>query len=100
MITKEEYEEAERIVLAYQRQILTVISSVREYHKNGSKSLEDVQEGDSVQCVFVHSSSTKHLTKDKIYPVIMVQEGYRFMIKTDSGKRKSYYLTNSHFKVV
>lgn len=100
MITKDEYEEAERIVLAYQRQMLTVISSVREYHKNGSKSLEDVQEGDSVQCVFVHSSSKKHLTKDKEYEVIFVQADYRFMIKTDSGKIKAYYLTSKHFKVV
>lgn len=100
MITREEYDEAERIVLAYQRQILTVIGSVQNEHSKPSKSLEDVKEGDYVKCVFVHSASTKHLTKNKEYEVILVQEGYRFMIKTDSGKKKSYYLTNQHFKVV
>lgn len=103
MITKDQYEEAERIVLAYHRQILTVIGSVR--YENSKpvkpvKSLEDVEEGDSVECIFVHSASTKHLTKGACYTVIKVEEDYRFTIVVDSGKKKSYYLTNQHFKVV
>lgn len=100
MITKDQYEEAERIVLAYHRQILTVIGSVRFEHSKPVKSLEKVEVGDYVECFFVHSASTKHLTKDKKYLVIRVEEDYRFTIVVDSGKKKSYYLTNQHFKVV
>lgn len=103
MITKEQYEEAERIVLAYHRQILTVIGSVKHEHSK-TKTLEDVKEGDYVKCVFVHSASTKHLTKDKDYKVLRVEAFYnsggRFEIETDSGKKKWYYNTNQHFKVV
>lgn len=100
MITKDQYEEAERIVLAYHRQILTVVGSVRYEYSKPVKSLEKLEVGDSVECVFVHSSSTKHLTKGKKYPVERVEEDYRFTIVVDSGKKKSYYLTNQHFKVV
>lgn len=100
MITREEYDEAERIVLAYQKQILTVIGSVRYEHSKPVKSLEKVEVGDYVECTFVHSSSTKHLTKGKKYQVTRVEEDYRFTILVDSGIKKSYYLTNQHFKVV
>lgn len=103
MITREEYDEAERIVLAYQKQILTVIGSVQYEHKK-SKRQDDVKEGDLVECVFVHSASTKHLTKGKNYPVLRTEQFYsdggRFEIETDSGKKKWYYTTNKHFKVI
>jgi len=100
MITREEYDEAERIVLAYHRQILTVIGSVKSEHLKTSKLLEEVKEGDFVECIFVHSASTEHLTKGKKYEVVRVVEDHKFTIVSDSGKNKSYYLTNSHFKVV
>lgn len=86
--------DASAVIEAYQMQF-----SDEEKPKSG-KSLENVKEGDFVKCVFVHSASTKHLTKGKEYEVLVVREDHNFMIKTDSGKRKSYYLTNSHFKVV
>lgn len=103
MITREEYDEAERIVLAYHRQILTVIGSV-EYKHSKTKHLYDVKTGDYVECTFVHSASKNHLTKGKKYEVIRTEDFYssggRFEIETDSGKNKWYYNTNKHFKVV
>lgn len=100
MITREKYDEAERIILAYHRQILTVIGSIKNEHSKSSKSLENVKEGDYVECIFVHSASKKHLSKGTRYEVLRVEEDYRFTIVVDSGKKKSYYLTNQHFKVI
>ena len=104
MITREEYDEAERIVLAYQRQILTVIGSVRHENLKCVKSLDKVESGDYIECTFVHSASKNHLTKGKKYEVTRRKdfrngEG-RFEILTDSNKKKFYYTTNQHFKVV
>jgi hypothetical protein len=100
MITREEYNAALDTVEAYHRQLLTIVDIVERQEKKITKSLEDVKEGDFVECVFVHSSSTKHLTKGKNYEVLRVLEDHKFGIKSDAGVSKWYYLTSTHFKVI
>lgn len=99
MITEKEFLAAVETIEAYHRQIMTVVSSVNSIQKKTSKSLEDVQEGDFVTCVFVHASSKKHLTKGKSYEVVRVLDGHKFGIKSDAGVSKWYYLTSTHFTV-
>lgn len=103
MITNEVYQKALAIVTAYHDQIRLEAIEIKEIFESRSKkefrNLEEVTSGDSVKCLFVHSSSTKHLTIEKEYEVLNT-DGYRFQIKVDSEVKKWYYKTNTHFKLI
>lgn len=101
MITREVYERALDIVEAYHEQVRLESLKVKEMiePKQKFKSLEDVEIGDFVKCVFIHSASINHLTKEKDYEVLNT-DNYRFMIESDSGKKKWYHKDNSHFRAL
>ncbi|EJL66297.1 hypothetical protein PMI10_00645 [Flavobacterium sp. CF136] len=101
MITREVYLKALDIVEAYHDQVRLESLNIKEVvePKQKLKDLEEVEIGDFVKCVFVHSASTIHLTKEKKYEVINT-DNYRFMIETDSGKKKWYHKDNGHFRAL
>lgn len=75
------------------------VENQKDTIKQSYKRLKDVVSGDFVECSYVHSASTKHLTRGKKYEVLNT-DNYRFMIQCDSGVKKWYHLDNGHFKAL
>jgi len=98
MVSMKKYLKALKIVNAYHEQIQlqaqSIINPTQIY-----KELEQVQIGDQVKCIYVHSSSTNHLTIEKQYQVLNTDHS-RFMIQVDSNRKKWYYKTNNHFRLL
>ncbi len=95
MITREDYIKALDTVETYHRQLDIAIA------KHGfSKSMDDLERGDYVECVKVHNQSRYHLTKGKKYEILSVADHYGkliFYIRTDKDIVKRYNGSNSQF---
>lgn len=103
-ITEKKYLKALKIVRAYHQQIEKEISEIPKKVENfKTKSKEDVEAGDCLECIEVHGNSTDNLTKGKRYGIVNTDTQQRskyFTIITDKGTKRSYNCKNSQFKVV
>lgn len=109
MIKEKTFLKAFAICLAYQEQIKQKVDILQQGQINKNvpkyKRNDEIEIGDFVEVVEVHSHSKNNLTKGKSYEVVNIHVSYnqqdkQFFIITDLGKKKFYNAKNAQFKAL